>query len=239
MQRCVGKVWGKFERTCRRECHGGDGQKECKAALPHGAGHCGVRSPSHLAPHRHPHTQVTLRFCPDSLADFDDEFAVDSAEARFAVALQARRPPPSLTLPHELQMGDVLVGNRKVSECVFTQVWGRCGKGGDVLAGDLHTRPLSYFHMAVHLCQPGRPKLLPHPRLAAPCLVTGACVPLSNAPAFSLHTHPTSTGCSNQLCQPWRPRLLPRAPHQPSALPLHPPVPLPSPPSLSHPPPSP
>ena len=58
--------------------------------------------------------QVTLRFCPDSLADYDDEFAVDTAESRFTVPVWARRPPPSLTLPHDLRVGDVLVGNRRV-----------------------------------------------------------------------------------------------------------------------------
>ena len=58
---------------------------------------------------------MTLRFCPDSLADYDDEFAVDMAESRFTVPVWARRPPPSLTLPHELVVGDVLVGNRKAS----------------------------------------------------------------------------------------------------------------------------
>ena len=58
--------------------------------------------------------QVTLRFCPDSLADYDDEFAVDTAESRFTVPVWARRPPPSLTLPRDLRVGDVLVGNRRV-----------------------------------------------------------------------------------------------------------------------------
>lgn len=58
--------------------------------------------------------QVTLRFCPDSLADYDDEFAIDTAESRQTVPVWARRPPPSLTLPHDLHVGDVLVGNRKV-----------------------------------------------------------------------------------------------------------------------------
>ena len=49
------------------------------------------------------------------MADYDDEFAVDMAESRFTVPVWARRPPPSLTLPHELVVGDVLVGNRKAS----------------------------------------------------------------------------------------------------------------------------
>jgi hypothetical protein len=60
--------------------------------------------------------QVVIRFTPDSLADYDDEFVVDTAENRFSVALKARRPPPALTLPPELHVGEVVCGNRKVSE---------------------------------------------------------------------------------------------------------------------------
>ena len=51
--------------------------------------------------------QVTVRFVPDSLADFDDAFAVDTAGLRFPVPLRARRPPPSLTLEEDLYVGEV------------------------------------------------------------------------------------------------------------------------------------
>ncbi|KAG1668832.1 hypothetical protein FOA52_004926 [Chlamydomonas sp. UWO 241] len=68
--------------------------------------------------------EVTLRFCPDSLADYDDEFAIDSAEQRFTVQVQARRPPPSLTLPQELHLGVVLVGNHKSTQFSFTNLGG-------------------------------------------------------------------------------------------------------------------
>eukprot|EP00955_Chlamydomonas_euryale_P021016 222594-Chlamydomonas_euryale.AAC.1 len=68
--------------------------------------------------------ELTLRFCPDSLADYDDAFVVDTAEARFSVQVQARRPPPSLTLPQELRLGDVLVGNRKGAQFSFSNLGG-------------------------------------------------------------------------------------------------------------------
>ncbi len=48
-----------------------------------------------------------MRFTPDSLADYDDEFAIDTATSRFPVALKARRPPPKLTLAQEMHIGEV------------------------------------------------------------------------------------------------------------------------------------
>ena len=44
------------------------------------------------------HAEVTVRFCPDSLADYEDSFVVETASSRISVALVARRPPPVLTL---------------------------------------------------------------------------------------------------------------------------------------------
>ncbi len=39
---------------------------------------------------------------------------------RFTVPLKARRPPPKLTLPQEMHIGEVLCGNRKVQQFPFT-----------------------------------------------------------------------------------------------------------------------
>lgn len=39
---------------------------------------------------------------------------MDTVPTRFSVPLKARRPPPMLTLPQELHVGEVVCGNRKV-----------------------------------------------------------------------------------------------------------------------------
>jgi hypothetical protein len=62
------------------------------ASLPRFPAEAGVLAPGIAA-------EVTLRFCPDSLADYEDAFGVDSSGPRLTVPLRARRPPPSLTLP--------------------------------------------------------------------------------------------------------------------------------------------
>eukprot|EP00798_Chlamydomonas_sp_ICE-L_P024309 gene24309-9913_t len=80
--------------------------------------------------------EVIIRFCPDSLADFDDNFTVDTALARFLVPIQARRPPPSLNLPPAIDVGEVLAGNRKVTNINFSNAGG---------AGRFRIIPESYW----------------------------------------------------------------------------------------------
>lgn len=74
--------------------------------------------------------QVYIRFTPDSLADYDDLFVVDTATSRFSIPLKARRPPPMLTLSPELHCGEVVCGNRLVSgraQALECAPWLRCG----------------------------------------------------------------------------------------------------------------
>mmetsp|Transcript_24193 Transcript_24193/g.76052 ORF Transcript_24193/g.76052 Transcript_24193/m.76052 type:complete len:1791 (-) Transcript_24193:597-5969(-) len=52
-----------------------------------------------------------IRFCPDSLADYDDYFQVQTELNKFQVHIKARRPPPSITIPQTLDAGFCLVGN--------------------------------------------------------------------------------------------------------------------------------
>ncbi|XP_078460182.1 deleted in lung and esophageal cancer protein 1-like [Lampetra planeri] len=59
----------------------------------------------------------SVRFAPDSLADVDDFLLVETqAEHTLLVPIQARRPPPILTLPPVLNVGPCLVGGGKVVE---------------------------------------------------------------------------------------------------------------------------
>jgi hypothetical protein len=58
--------------------------------------------------------QCTVRFTPDSLADYDSSFEVETELSRFEVPLQARRPPPSLTIETTFDCGHCLVGNTSV-----------------------------------------------------------------------------------------------------------------------------
>jgi hypothetical protein len=69
--------------------------------------------------------ELTVRFCPDSLADYEDEFQVDTTGSRFSVKLLAQRPPPNLTLPHSMDVGDVLVGNCKMQQFSFKNIGGQ------------------------------------------------------------------------------------------------------------------
>lgn len=68
--------------------------------------------------------QVTIRFAPDSLADFEDCLSIVTELDRFSVPLAARRPPPSLTLRPSLDCGYVLVGNRSLSAFSFQNIGG-------------------------------------------------------------------------------------------------------------------
>nr|DBA25051.1 TPA: hypothetical protein GDO54_012624 [Pyxicephalus adspersus] len=61
----------------------------------------------------------TVRFVPDSLADFEDFILVESqAPYPVLVPIEARRPPPILTLPQILDCGPCLVGGVKVFQCL-------------------------------------------------------------------------------------------------------------------------
>ncbi|XP_063777866.1 deleted in lung and esophageal cancer protein 1 isoform X2 [Pseudophryne corroboree] len=61
----------------------------------------------------------TVRFVPDSLADFEDFLLVESqAMYPVLVPIEARRSPPVLTLPRNLDCGPCLVGGVKLIECI-------------------------------------------------------------------------------------------------------------------------
>ncbi|KAM3927972.1 deleted in lung and esophageal cancer protein 1 [Leptodactylus fuscus] len=61
----------------------------------------------------------TIRFVPDSLADFEDFILVETqAPYPVLVPIEARRPPPILTLPRTLDCGPCLVGGVKLIECL-------------------------------------------------------------------------------------------------------------------------
>ncbi|XP_075683446.1 deleted in lung and esophageal cancer protein 1 isoform X2 [Rhinoderma darwinii] len=61
----------------------------------------------------------TVRFVPDSLADFEDFILVETqAPYPVLVPIEARRPPPILTLPRTLDCGPCLVGGVKLIECL-------------------------------------------------------------------------------------------------------------------------
>ncbi|XP_077347356.1 deleted in lung and esophageal cancer protein 1 [Lithobates pipiens] len=63
--------------------------------------------------------QYTVRFVPDSLADFEDFILVESqAPYPVLVPIEAMRPPPILTLPRILDCGPCLVGGVKIFECL-------------------------------------------------------------------------------------------------------------------------
>ncbi|KAG5851028.1 hypothetical protein ANANG_G00088660 [Anguilla anguilla] len=61
--------------------------------------------------------QYTVRFVPDSLADFEDFILVETqAPYPLIVPIEAQRPPPVLTLPRVLDCGYCLVGGVKIME---------------------------------------------------------------------------------------------------------------------------
>ena len=62
------------------------------------------------------HVNLILRFAPDSLADYSDAFTIDTELARFTVPLTATRTLPALSLPQELSLGDVYIGNTLTRE---------------------------------------------------------------------------------------------------------------------------
>uniref|UniRef100_A0A3B3ZMU7 Uncharacterized protein n=1 Tax=Periophthalmus magnuspinnatus TaxID=409849 RepID=A0A3B3ZMU7_9GOBI len=61
--------------------------------------------------------KYTIRFAPDSLTDFQDFIVVESqSDDLLVVPIEARRPPPVLTLPRVLDCGCCLVGGVKFVE---------------------------------------------------------------------------------------------------------------------------
>ncbi|XP_054621625.1 deleted in lung and esophageal cancer protein 1 isoform X2 [Dunckerocampus dactyliophorus] len=61
--------------------------------------------------------KFTARFAPDSLGDYEDFIVVESqGEHLLVVPLEARRPPPVLTLPSVLDCGYCLIGGVKCVE---------------------------------------------------------------------------------------------------------------------------
>ncbi|XP_043923496.1 deleted in lung and esophageal cancer protein 1 [Protopterus annectens] len=59
----------------------------------------------------------TVRFAPDSLMDYEDFILVETqALYPLAIPVEARRPPPILTLPRVLECGPCLVGGMKITE---------------------------------------------------------------------------------------------------------------------------
>ncbi|EFJ49783.1 hypothetical protein VOLCADRAFT_104231 [Volvox carteri f. nagariensis] len=86
-------------------------------SLPRFPGEVGLLAPGMAA-------ELTLRFCPDSLGDYEDAISVDTTGRRLTVPLRARRPPPSLTLPEEFDMGQVVIGNIKTEQISFRNLGG-------------------------------------------------------------------------------------------------------------------
>ncbi|XP_023122061.2 deleted in lung and esophageal cancer protein 1 [Amphiprion ocellaris] len=67
--------------------------------------------------------KYTLRFAPDSLADYKDFIMVESqAQHQLLVPIEAWRPPPILTLPRVLDCGYCLVGGVKFVEFLCQNV---------------------------------------------------------------------------------------------------------------------
>jgi len=60
--------------------------------------------------------QCNIRFTPDSLADYDDFFLVETDLNTFKVPLTARRTPPTLTVPQTLDCSFCLVGNTSTTQ---------------------------------------------------------------------------------------------------------------------------
>ncbi|KAM7369872.1 hypothetical protein PAMP_011162 [Pampus punctatissimus] len=67
--------------------------------------------------------KYTVRFAPDSLADYEDLIVVETqAEHLLVVPIEARRPPPVLTLPRVLDCGYCLIGGVKFVEFLCQNV---------------------------------------------------------------------------------------------------------------------
>ena len=67
----------------------------------------------------------SVRFKPDSLADYEDSLTVLSEVMKFELDLAARRHPPKLTLDAVIDVGHVLVGNDVEFRLPFKNVGGQ------------------------------------------------------------------------------------------------------------------
>ncbi|XP_059795170.1 deleted in lung and esophageal cancer protein 1 isoform X1 [Balaenoptera ricei] len=73
--------------------------------------------------------QYTVQFFPDCLGDFDDFILVETQSAHtLLVPLQARRPPPVLTLSPVLDCGYCLIGGMKMTRFICKNVGFSVGK---------------------------------------------------------------------------------------------------------------
>ncbi|KAB1264561.1 Deleted in lung and esophageal cancer protein 1-like protein [Camelus dromedarius] len=73
--------------------------------------------------------QYTVQFFPDCLGDFDDFILVETQSAHtLLIPLQARRPPPVLTLSPVLDCGYCLIGGMKITRFVCKNVGFSVGK---------------------------------------------------------------------------------------------------------------
>ncbi|XP_034518131.1 deleted in lung and esophageal cancer protein 1 isoform X8 [Ailuropoda melanoleuca] len=73
--------------------------------------------------------QYTVQFFPDCLGDFDDFILVETQSAHtLLIPLQARRPPPVLTLSPVLDCGYCLIGGMKITRFICKNVGFSVGK---------------------------------------------------------------------------------------------------------------
>uniref|UniRef100_A0A8C5P4T4 Deleted in lung and esophageal cancer 1 n=1 Tax=Jaculus jaculus TaxID=51337 RepID=A0A8C5P4T4_JACJA len=73
--------------------------------------------------------QHTVQFVPDCLGDFDDFILVETQSAHtLVIPLQARRPPPVLTLSAVLNCGYCLIGGVKITRFICKNVGFSSGK---------------------------------------------------------------------------------------------------------------
>ncbi|XP_063116390.1 deleted in lung and esophageal cancer protein 1 isoform X2 [Cavia porcellus] len=73
--------------------------------------------------------QYTVQFIPDCLGDFDDFILVETqSDQKLLIPLQARRPPPVLTLSPVLDCGYCLIGGIKVTKFICKNVGFSTGK---------------------------------------------------------------------------------------------------------------
>ncbi|NWI98515.1 DLEC1 protein, partial [Crypturellus undulatus] len=61
--------------------------------------------------------QYTIQFIPEYLGDYEDYITVETqASEPLLIPIQAKRPPPVLTLPHIIDCGSCLVGGIKITQ---------------------------------------------------------------------------------------------------------------------------
>ncbi|XP_050996394.1 deleted in lung and esophageal cancer protein 1 [Acomys russatus] len=73
--------------------------------------------------------QYVVQFIPDCLGDFDDFILVETQSAHtLVIPLQARRPPPVLTLSPVLDCGHCLIGGVKITRFICKNVGFSAGK---------------------------------------------------------------------------------------------------------------